>query len=240
MRTALLLSGQPRSVRETFDYIKTNILDTNTPDVYVHMWDDPDLYGKRPVSAGGVVASNAIPHDIIDIVQNLYMPVAHIVERPIQFNTDQYINKYPQIKPQSSLSQRYSIFRTFQLMETRARTLDIEYDMVIRMRFDWAVQAPIVAADLPVDCVTMPNDCPHQGGVNDQFAVANMTNMRKYANLFNEIPLLYSLNIPFCDEIYLGQSMAQARIPVNLIHIPYHIQRADDVGHLRFTEDVIV
>lgn len=225
MKTALLISGQPRSVQETYNYIYTNVIEPNDPDVFVHMWDDESLYGNQPISAGGVVASNPIPHDIFQIIQDLYHPVSCITEKPIQFKTDQYTNIYPQIKPQSSLSQRYSVLRAFQLMETRAHVVE-EYDMVIRMRFDWAIKTPIIVSDLPKDAITMPNDCPHKGGINDQFAVGNMYNMRKYANLFNHIPLMYGLNIPLCDEIYLGQLVAHDNIPVNLINIPYHLQRA--------------
>ena len=240
MKTALIISGQPRSVRETFDYIRLNVLEPNTPDVFVHMWDDPNLYGKRPVSAGGVIASNPIQDDIIEVVQQLYMPVAHIVERPITFDERNYNeNKFPQIKPQNSLSQRYSILRAFQLLDARVQATGVEYDAVIRMRFDWALKEPVIVEQLPLDCVTVPNDCPHHGGVNDQFAVTNMNYMRKYANLFNEIPALYDSGVPFCDEILLGQSLARARIPVNMIHIPYHLQRADGAEHLRVVEDVV-
>lgn len=241
MKTALIISGQPRSVRETFENIYRNVIEPNQPDIFIHMWDDPQLYGKRPVSAGGVVASNHIPEDIIEIVQQLYQPISHTVERPIQFDERNYNeNKYDQIKPQNSLSQRYSIFRAFQLVDARYQATNVEYDAVIRMRFDWSVDVPIVVADLPLDCITLPNDCPHHGGLNDQFAVGNMPHMRKYANLYMEIPTLFHQNVPFCDEILLGQSLVHARIPINAIHIPYHIQRADNDSHLRFAEDVIL
>lgn len=241
MKVALLFSGQPRSVKETYQNIYWNVIEPNAPDVFVHTWDDPLLYGNRPVSAGGIPASNTIPSDIVEIIRKLYSPVSLITEQPITFSEHNYHEtRYPQIKPQSSLSQRYSILRTFQLMEARVRATGIEYDAVIRMRFDWALKSPIVVSELPLDCVTVPGDCTHHGGINDQFAVTNMSYMRKYANLFNEIPSLVESGVPFCDEILLGQSLIRVGIPVNKIHIPYHLQRADNSDHLRFEEDIIV
>lgn len=233
MKTALIISGQPRSVEQTFPFIKENIIDINKPDVFIHTWNDRSLIGRQPVSAGGMVASTPIPADILTIIDRLYEPVWFATEMPKEFDELNYNErKYPQIKPRNSLSQRYSVKRSF-------TCVDESYDAVIRMRFDWAIHTPINVKELPLDCVTVPNDCPHMGGINDQFAVSNYTNMKIYTELFDAIPELYRLGIPFCDEILLGQHLARRRIPINAIGIDYHLQRDNNRLDERHTTDVI-
>jgi len=227
MKTALILSGQPRSVEKTFPLIKQHILDINQPDVFIHTWRDDRLCGRSPVSSGGVVASDPIPENINEIILNLYNPVAIKIERPIEFNEFNFNdNKYPQIKPKNSLSQRYSVRESFKLLLDHAAWTDTTYDYVIRMRFDWAIQMDIDVTTLPTDTITTPNDCPHQGGLNDQFAVAPQHLMLHYVQLFDQIPRLFSYGVPFCDEILLGEHLRSANIVANAIPIPYTIQRS--------------
>lgn len=233
MKTALIISGQPRSVETTFPFIKENLLDINKPDVFVHAWNDRSMIGRQPVSSGGVVASEPIPDTIIHIIDTLYNPKVMKLETPRVFDELDYNErKYPQIKPRNSLSQRYSVLQSFNL-------IDEPYDAIIRIRFDWAIHTPISVADLPLDCVTLPDDCPHMGGVNDQFAISNYTNMKVYSELFTAIPELYRNGIPFCDEILLGQHLARRRIPVNLMKIDYHLQRDNAKLSERHNVDVI-
>lgn len=236
MKTALIISGQPRSVEQTFPFIKENIIDINNPDVFIHTWYDQDMVGRQPVSSGGVVASEPIPENVIGIIFNLYKPSVIQVEKPRVFDEMNYNdNKYPQIKPRNSLSQRYSVLQSFRLLNDVTET----YDAVIRMRFDWAIHTPINVADLPLDCVTVPNDCPHMGGINDQFAVSNYTNMKVYTELFDAIPQLYQSGIPFCDEILLGQHLVRRRVPINPIKIDYHLQRDNSRLNERYDADIL-
>jgi len=227
MKTALILSGQPRSVEATFPYIKQHIIDINQPDVFIHTWADDRLYNRSPVSSGGVVASDPIPSNINDIIRELYNPVSMKVEHPIEFDEMNYnSNKYPQIKPKNSLSQRYSVRESFKLLLERSAWTDVQYDYVIRMRFDWAIQIDIDVTTLPNDAITVPNDCPHPGGLNDQFAVAPQHLMLHYVQLFDAIPKLFSYGVPFCDEILLGQHLRSANLTANAMPIPYTIQRS--------------
>jgi hypothetical protein len=233
MKTALIISGQPRSVEQTFPYIKENILDINTPDVFIHVWNDRAMVGRQPVSSGGVVASEPIRPDIMAVIDDLYKPTVMQTQTPMVFDELDYNeNKYPQIKPRNSLSQRYSVWKSFDLLTGR-------YDAIIRMRFDWAIQTPIDVTTLPLDCITLPGDCPHHGGVNDQFAVGNYSNMKVYSELYQNIRALYLSGIPFCDEILLGQHLVRGKIPVNPEAIQYHLQR--DVARVgeRHAEDVL-
>lgn len=232
MKVALCISGQPRSVDKTFPYINQNIIVPNKPDVFIHTWIDNSIIGRKPVSAGGIIASDTIPDNIHQIIQELYNPVVMRVEAPIKFNKS-YERTYPQIKVESSLSQRYSVFQSIDSVN-----MFDEYDAIIRMRFDWAIKTKIRVSDFDLNYLYCPNDCPHTNGVNDQFAFSNQDIMTQYAELHNNIDMLYSRGIDFCDELLLKANMEYFNTPIRTLPIEYEIMRGPD-SHLRFAEDFI-
>lgn len=234
MKIALCFSGQPRSVEETFPYIEEHILNRFSPDIYAHVWYDDAWVGKRIVSAGGVVATNPIKDNVIHKIQTLYQPKRLLIDSPKVFDEKEYSSrKFPQIKPQNSLSQRYSIQKAFEL-------IDSSYDVVIRMRFDWAIQTMI---ELPTvfGKILMPNDCPHNDGVNDQFAIGPTNLMKVYCNLYDNIDrLFYNDGVVFCDEILLYKHLKQYNVPIHLMPIQYHLQRADGLEHERIHDKELI
>jgi len=234
MNVALCISGQPRNVQVVYPHIYENLIEPNNADVFIHSWIDSNLIGHRPVSAGGVIASDIIPDDIDKIILDLYQPTNHIFEPQIEFDGSRYEErKYPQIKPRSSISQRYSVFQSIQLALTHNN-----YDCIIRVRFDWAIASPIEVIDFDLSRLTCPDDCPHYTGINDQFAFANADIMACYGNLYHNLDTLYDRGVPFCDEILLYHHMRENHIDIAPIHIPYQIVRGPD-GHLRIAEDFI-
>lgn len=234
MKVALCFSGQPRSVQETFPYIEEHILRPFNPDVFTHVWFDNSWIGKRIVSAGGVVATNPIPEDVISVIQELYTPKRMLVDSPRDFDDRDYDSrKYPQIKPKNSLSQRFSVQQAFNL-------IDDTYDVVIRMRFDWAIQTTI---ELPPTFrkIFLPNDCPHVDGVNDQFAIGPMNLMKIYCHLYDNIDrLFYNDGVVFCDEILLYNHLRQYNVPMHMMPISYHLQRADNSEYTRIHDAEII
>lgn len=234
MKVALCISGQPRSVALVFPAIYENVLVPNNPDVYIHSWIDDNIKGKQPVAAGGHVASDTIPHNIDDIILNLYKPKDYLFESQIEFDEKKYNDrKLPSIRPKYSISQRYSIMRSIQL------TGETEYDAIIRMRFDWKIHNKIQVSTLPLDMITAPNDAPHMHmlrngislmGVNDQFAVGGGRLMHVYGNMFNSINEIFNADtIPFADELMLAYYLEHmSGIALNKIPIKYTIVRRNN------------
>jgi hypothetical protein len=237
MKVALCISGQPRSVEAAFPYIEENIIKVNNPDIFIHSWIDDNIKGKRPVAAGGEVASDMVPNNIDEIILDLYRPKRHIFEPQKEFDEKNYNDRKLQfIRPKNSLSQKYSVLKAFSLCASNEK----EYSAVIRMRFDWAIKVPMKVWDYPLENVIVPNDCPHRGGYNDQFAFSTFSNMATYSALYGSIDELYNkYNLPFCDEILLGQFLLINKIPVLPVHVPYKITRYTGDPNIKYTEDYI-
>ena len=182
-RTAVCLSGQPRNVEAGLVFIKSNILQLNNPDVFIHVWWDEDIVGKRLTNAGGHVASDTIRPETLEYIQKKYEPISMQFEPQIQFDEKNYNErKYPGITPFFSLSQRYSIWKSHELKRQHEEDRGFKYDAVIRLRFDWAVHTPIVAEKYNMSVINTPNRNPHPNGIDDTFAVSSSENMDVYAN----------------------------------------------------------
>ena len=237
MKIALCISGQPRSVAATFPFIDRHIIQPNQPDVFIHSWIDDNIKGHIPIAANGLMASDVVPHDIEEVILRLYKPTTAIFEPQRRFDEKDYNErKETYIKPKNSLSQRYSIQKSIELA-----TQHSTYDIIIRMRFDFAIRKTINAANFPLDKITTPNDCPWPGGINDQFAIGNQANMVWYSNLFDAIDDLYHVhNLSFCDEVLLAKHLSLGGIETNPVHIPYTMYRCNGASNERYvTSDYI-
>lgn len=233
MKIALCFSGQPRSVEKTFPLIKKNILDSNNPDVFIHSWIDQNIKQHIPIAASGAPASDTIPENIEELILDLYKPTKYIFEPQIEFNEKNYAsNKAMFIRPKSSISQLYSIFKSIELAK--------DYDIIIRMRLDWGIQTLIDVSNLDLNKISAPNDCPHAGGINDQFAIGTNSSMKIYSELYDKFDEYFTNdNISFCNEILLGHHLRKNSIEVNLIPIAYEIIRHSTDAHKRFNENYI-
>jgi hypothetical protein len=234
MKVAVCISGQPRNVQATYPHIYENLIEPNNADVFIHSWIDPNFIGRRPVSSGGVIASDVIPSNIDQIILDLYQPKAYVFEPHVEFDGSKFEErKYPQIKPKNSISQRYSVFRSIALAMTHDN-----YDCIVRIRFDWAIGVPIEVMDFDLSRLICPGDCPHPNGINDQFGFGNTDVMMCYGGLYYNLDNLYDAGLPFCDEILLYHHMISNGFEISPINIPYQIVRGPD-AHLRIAEDVI-
>jgi hypothetical protein len=154
MRVAVCLSGQPRSVRETFPYIYNNIIKPNNADVFIHTYFDPDnLYMEKIQLDRGNCSIDA---SIMDTVLELYKPKVYLVEKPKNFTkinfkmtefrlkSSRELNKHKNWTDEEHtkhiikqmMSQYYSIYKSNELKENYANENGFVYDFVIRLRFD--------------------------------------------------------------------------------------------------------
>lgn len=154
MRVAVCLSGQPRSVKETFPYIYNNIIKPNNADVFIHTYFDKDnLYIEKTHLDRGSCTTD---ETIVDTVLQLYKPKAYLVEKPKNFSkinlkmtefrlkSSRELNKHRNWTDEEHIkhiikqimSQYYSIYKSNELKENYANEHGFVYDYVIRLRFD--------------------------------------------------------------------------------------------------------
>ncbi len=206
MKIALCLSGQPRCVKQGYEYHKNNLLDLYDVDVFCHVWDSP---GVEDVSA--------------------YAPVATMIEKPLTNDLSKF-TRVPPPQPnwkvkdpaRSTYNQLYGIMKCNELKTVYEESNNIKFDWVIRSRFDFAINVRIPFADLDNTKLHIPN-CrmtPQRDFGNDQFAFSSSENMDKYADTFNRIDEFYDEDgvQMMCEDMMSENWKANNLVGENLIY----------------------
>ena len=177
MKIALCLSGQPRCVKEGYEYYEKNLLDHYDVDVFCHVWDTD---GAENIAA--------------------YKPVTLMIEKPPTNDLSKY-TRVPPPQPnwkvkdpaRAAWNLTYSLMKANDIRKVYEEETQTKYDWVIRSRYDFALNVVIPFDELDNTKMYIPN-CrmtPQRDFGNDQFAFSSSENMDKYADTFNRIDEFY-------------------------------------------------
>jgi hypothetical protein len=177
MKVALCISGQPRFYESGYAYIKQYLLDTLNPDVFLHMWFDIKKVGQ-PYSCASWNngCSDIVKANTVERMVEIYNPKDYIFE-PEKFYDDNLIRNYDSHKGVQSafitFSQFYSIMMCNELRKQYEFINKFEYDWVIKIRPDWAIESYLQLSSINSDVIYVPNNCPDPNYITDQFAFGN-------------------------------------------------------------------
>jgi hypothetical protein len=166
MRVAVCLSGQPRKALDTYPNIYEYIIKPNNADVFIHMhYDASNSYiEKTHMDNGSCFCEPNVDKTIID----LYKPKRFLVEAPRNFQKPAFnvpekrIDSVVRMNAHKNMSRDdakphfvkqmtsmfYSIYKSNELKELYANENNIQYDYVIRIRFDLLPEQPIHCSQL--------------------------------------------------------------------------------------------
>lgn len=187
MKIALCFSGQPRGLSAAFEYYKKNLLSVYDVDVFCHSWNS----------------------NLNEKILELYSPKSYKFE-PSKFGEEcdkKYLNtpnpdKWP---PRFTVSALYSVNQSLKLCENK----NIEYDWVIKTRYDYALNVVIPFQKLNKTKLYIPN-CrmvPERNFGNDQFAFSSYENMKKYMSIYPNIDKYYDMGTQM-----IGEEMTKANL----------------------------
>lgn len=131
MKIAVCISGQPRNYKQGFAELEKWFLSKYDCDIYIHTWKDTD----SKLEAGHKFASHReyeFAEDDYSNILDLYKPKNYYFQLPIPFDTTEIKGTPLNYKLNSLLSASYSIHACYNLV----RESGIDYDLVIRTRFD--------------------------------------------------------------------------------------------------------
>ena len=164
MRIALLLSGQPRFVKEVAPIILANVIGDYNVDTFCHFWFDDKLQSE-PYKYGecnkGEWHKQRISADAIDEAIEAYHPVELITEPSKSFTDsavpfEESLNRYwygakedpdpdnfRRTNINNCLSYFYSLNEVNKLKKVYEYANDFKYDWVVRCRTDSMIQTKI-------------------------------------------------------------------------------------------------
>ena len=174
MKIALCMSGQARGVLNGWQGICSNLLNPNSPDIFVHAWGEE---GDEQVKA----------------IASLYKPVSMVVESQRHFvnsrtDVDRQRAKYPHGANRDDFvdrtySMQYSILQANLVKERHRLANNVHYDCVIRARFDLSFSRPIECSKYDLSVVHLTDKCLPEM-LDDRFALGPEHLMNIYSSVF--------------------------------------------------------
>lgn len=209
MRVALCLSGQLRNVLTTCKSIYNNIVVPNGADVFIHSWDETgDVATGIDTRRRYDIRSEHFEH-----VLKVFKPKSYVFEKPRRFEEynnllvpQAWINGVKEVNTSFSdeearrhsiftfCSMFYSIQKCNDLKNEYAREHGIEYDAVIRLRFDAIVKCPVSISELDLTKVYYHELGQPDDIISDWINVGNTHVMNVYSNVLTEIRSLNTLD----------------------------------------------
>lgn len=211
MRNALCMSGQARGVINGWPSICGNLMNPNAPEVFVHVWGSEE-------------------DEQVKAIRRLYNPVSMVVEPPRRFanstiDADRQRARYPHGSSRDDFVDRcYSMFYSMQqanLIKERHRLEhDIQYDYVIRGRFDVSFSRPIKCSEFDGSIIHLLDKCIPEM-LDDRFAFGPTRLMNIYSSAFGFYDQINKLRSAgdgiFCAEIILYELLRAFRAEYKFI-----------------------
>jgi hypothetical protein len=202
MKVALCLSGQPRKALETYPYIYNNIILPNNADVFIHMNYDKDTsyIEKTHMDSGTCYYEKDIDKKIIELYKpkgvliecprNFQKPNLNVPEKRIEnvmkMNADKNFSREDAKKHiiKQFISMFYSIYKSNELKEIYATENGIVYDYVIRIRFDFLPQQPLLCSQLDPGYIYYVEMGQPDNLISDWMNIGSNAIMNIYASLY--------------------------------------------------------
>jgi hypothetical protein len=203
MKVAVCLSGQPRNALHTFPYIYNNIIKPNNADVFMHLnFDNDNRYIlKSHKNNGNCIADELLDKKLID----LYKPKKVLVEAQKKFynsnikicekrlsnsmkmNNTRDKNECRNHDLLCVYSMFYGIYKSNELKELFALENNIQYDFVIRLRYD------VLPNDV-INCSTFDSNFIHyinigqpDNIISDWFNMGSNVIMNCFSSIFLQL-----------------------------------------------------
>jgi len=209
MKIALCLSGQPRGLR-AFEYVERNLLSQYDVDVFCHMWTHPNP--KLATQHFSFIINNYHPRAIV-ADQEWDSTVGHKYTRVTM----------PEWYPAHfTLAYHYSLYTANQLKKVAEEENGRKYDVVIRSRYDYAINFIIPVNDVVEGKVYVPSDRMNEAHdfCNPEFAYGTSTVMDKYSATHLYIDEYYNGGASIIGEDLLQANLRKHNlIGENLVYV---------------------
>lgn len=228
MRIGIVLFGHLRSYRQTlgsFRQLKEALQTAGDVDVFCHTWEieesiTPSWWKENDTNE--VLPPTVRDEDIIAA----YRPQAFIIEQTKQFDEPDF-GIVSNIPMRGMISMLYSQYRSFELLKEYEQKNGIQYDVVVKTRFDLLYEiaddfTSLARLSLHNNCLYLPTSNPYElvGAYSDIFAIGPRKLMEQYFSFNKKIKEAvaiyknegYRQMIPeLCMSVYLEKNL----IPIN-------------------------
>ena len=200
-KIAVCLSGLTRTFNHCYPTLVKNLIEPN-PDF------DFDIIGVFSKKENEDIFSN------IDL--NIFKAVSSEIDPPLPDLSYQE-SKFMDLCYKRNFYQLLGLKHVNNLRKKTEVENNIEYDLIVRVRTDFKFLSPIYLDKISYNCIYIPYEHDHRGGLNDRFALGPKNLMDYYLNR-------YDFWMERHDEIinYSTHAELNLRIYLDQINIPIH------------------
>jgi hypothetical protein len=213
MRTALVISGQLKRLKEDAPSVIEHIVNPYKADVFISLWSPdylrlPEVTMKQPYDSS------------IDELLGYYNPIALELDRPRPLpNVPRNLHNYgggiaTGSKPDNCWSMFYRIHRGNELRKAYEQENGFTYSRVIRFRFEIGACQPCPIIEPEPHTIFIPEGQDHLGGVCDTTAIGDGPSMDVYSSIYSMLNEYSSKCMPTHQE-----SVVRKHLELNGIRI---------------------
>lgn len=210
-KIAICLSGLTRTFNHCYPTLVKNLIEPNPN----FDFDIIGVFSKKE--------NEDIPKDI-DL--NIFKAISFEIDPPLPDLSYQE-SKFMDLCYKRNFYQLLGLKNINNLRKKVENDTNIKYDLIVRLRTDLKFLSPVFLDKINYNCIYIPYEHDHRGGLNDRFAIGSRDFMDYYLNRYDfwmekhdEIPN-YSTHAELNLRIYLNQ----INIPVYRLPFNYCLRR---------------
>lgn len=229
MKTCVLISGLPRNIYAGFNNINQHLIEPNNADVFIHSWLDETNDNR---SARFLIENFKPKRWLFEPQKKFVNDHMELGRMMVSHGRGYERNNFVTMV----YSSWYSILQANLLKEQHRLENNVEYDYVIRARFDIAYNKPVFCSSHDKNALNISNRnlVPNKGPlppemVDDRFAFGSNSIMNLYCNGFGMIEYLHGVRENkdgiFCGETIVYEMSRMFNLKINTLDylIAYHI-----------------
>lgn len=208
MKVAWCLYGQPRLLVQGYKNIINFV--NKYPDVefdfFFHTWFDPALVNQYYTSSNFRYINKddlLIKKDLMEKAIDLYHPKNYKYESPIKFEVanilqsnickyDLHANHNSETNISNCISNLYSKYQTYCILQEYIENTKSNYDLVISCRFDFLNDITLNLYDVDVNKIS--SKFTGRTYIVENFVVANLNNFKNYSQSYINIDKIINNN----------------------------------------------
>lgn len=220
MKVAIQLHGQPRYVKESYEFGWKDIIEKYNADVYIHSWfDNKNVEVIHHHELNSTIVSDDITQNTLKTMIELYNPVAFRYESPLDFDSvmHEYTNKKLRAD-QAIYSQHLSAYHVNNLRKASKYT----YDVILKSRMD------IILRNFSIDkveenTIKIPyffvENSPMMNPALDHWALGTPEVISKSCDLIHNLDYFMSTGLPAQSEFLVHLQLIKEKI--NIDRVPH-------------------